>query len=377
MSKISANGQDRKGKCVVAKRTPLYQNHMEHQAKVIDFHGWEMPVQYKSIVQEHHAVRTGCGVFDVSHMGEFLVEGTQALEFVQYLVTNDVRRLQPGHALYTLMTDDHGGTIDDLLVYQLDDNRLMLVVNAGNIGQDLTWVQQHAVDFDVTVNDISDDVALIAVQGPVAQEMLQTFTDFPLEHLKSFTFQNIEVLSKKAMVSRTGYTGEDGFEVYLPSADAPALFEALLGAGATPCGLGARDTLRLEARLPLYGNELSPHVTPLEAGLSFFVKLDNDEFVGKSALVAQKEAGVQRKLIGITMDEKAIPRSGYAVWSDGQKVGEVTSGTLSPTLQKPIGLALIEAKLAQVGQALEVEIRGKRHPAHVVKSPFYKRAPSQ
>lgn len=360
----------------MAKRTPLYQNHLAHRAKVIDFHGWEMPVQYASIVQEHHAVRTKCGVFDVSHMGEFLVEGQQALEFVQYLVTNDVGRLHEGHAMYTLMTNEHGGTVDDLLVYQMDPNRFLLVVNAGNIPGDLEWVQNHVSEFDVRVTDISDDVALIAVQGPEARATLQSLTEVALDELKPFTFQKADVLSNRAMVSRTGYTGEDGFEIYLPAAQAPAVFDALVEAGATPAGLGARDTLRLEAKLPLYGNELSQNITPLEAGLGMFVKLDKVSFIGKSALSAQKEAGLQRRIVGISMDEKAIPRSGYAVWVGDERIGEVTSGTMSPTLQKPIALALLNAKYAQVGEAIQVEIRGRRHPAHVIKTPFYKRSQS-
>ncbi|WAH38989.1 glycine cleavage system aminomethyltransferase GcvT [Alicyclobacillus dauci] len=355
------------------KRTPLYHQHLAAKAKVIDFHGWEMPVQYQSIVQEHHAVRTNVGLFDVSHMGEFLVEGQEAEALVQFIVTNDVARLREGGALYTLMTDENGGTVDDLLVYKLAADRFLLVVNAGNIDSDFEWVKEHANDFDVSVSDISEKVALLAVQGPNAERVLQPLTDDPLGELKPFSFYVGEVLEKKAIISRTGYTGEDGFELYVQADDAPLLFESLLKSGAVPCGLGARDTLRLEAKLALYGNELSRGVTPYEAGLGMFVKLDKGPFVGRDALYKQKEQGVANKLVGIQMDDRSIPRSGYDVIVEGNVVGRVTSGTMSPTLSVAIGLARIDVQFAQVGQTIEIDIRGRRHPAHVVPTPFYKR----
>ncbi|MFD1675015.1 glycine cleavage system aminomethyltransferase GcvT [Alicyclobacillus fodiniaquatilis] len=358
---------------MAAKRTPLYDVHVSSQAKVIDFHGWEMPVQYQGIVHEHHAVRKNVGVFDVSHMGEFLVEGPDAEAFIQHMVTNDVTRLSDGRALYTLMTDEHGKTLDDLLVYKLEPHRFMLVVNAGNIQADYEWIAEHQGHFDVKLSDISAEVALIALQGPDATRVLQAFTPLPLDELKPFSFSISQVSQKKALISRTGYTGEDGFELYVSAADAAHIFKLLLDAGVTPCGLGARDTLRLEAKLALYGNELSRDVTPYEAGLGMFVKLKKGDFIGRDALAAQKEQGVKRKLVGFRMDDKAIARHGYEVLVGDDVVGTVTSGTLSPTLQFPLGLALIDATRAEVGQQLEIDIRGKRHPAHVIPTPFYKR----
>ncbi|GMA60603.1 glycine cleavage system aminomethyltransferase GcvT [Alicyclobacillus fastidiosus] len=356
-----------------AKRTPLYDLHLAKQAKVIDFHGWEMPVQYQSIVQEHQSVRRDVGVFDVSHMGEFLVTGSDSKQFVQYLVTNDVERLADGQALYTLLTDDNGGIIDDLLVYRLAEERWLLVVNAGNIDVDYAWVTSHTGEFAVKVDNISDDVALIALQGPRAQALLAQNTDVALDELRPFTFAKGEVVGQPALVSRTGYTGEDGFELYVRANDAAAIYEALIQLGAVPCGLGARDTLRLEAKLPLYGNELSREVTPYEAGLGMFVKLDKGDFIGRAALVRQKEVGVSKKLVGIQTEDRAIPRTGYKVFVGDEEVGVVTSGTMSPTLQVPIGLVLVDARYAALDQMVDVEIRGRRHPARVVKTPFYKR----
>ncbi|MFB5191129.1 glycine cleavage system aminomethyltransferase GcvT [Alicyclobacillus fastidiosus] len=356
-----------------AKRTPLYDLHLAKQAKVIDFHGWEMPVQYQSIVHEHQSVRRDVGVFDVSHMGEFLVTGAESKQFVQYLVTNDVERLADGQALYTLLTDDNGGIIDDLLVYRLAEERWLLVVNAGNIDVDYEWVTSHTGEYAVQVENISDDVALVALQGPRAEALLAQNTNVLVQELRPFTFVRGEVVGKPALVSRTGYTGEDGFELYVRAQDAAAIYDALLQQGAVPCGLGARDTLRLEAKLALYGNELSRDVTPYEAGLGMFVKLDKGDFIGRAALLRQKEAGVRKKLVGIQTEGRAIPRTGYKVFVGDEEVGVVTSGTMSPTLQVPIGLVLMDARYAALDQEVEVEIRGRRHPARVVKTPFYKR----
>jgi aminomethyltransferase len=356
-----------------AKRTPLYDSHVTHGAKVIDFHGWEMPVQYQGIVREHNAVRNDVGVFDVSHMGEFLVEGPESEKLVQYLVTNDITRLVAGKALYTLMVNEEGGTIDDLLVYKLGEQRFLLVVNAGNIERDFEWVQEHAKSFQVSLSNISDKVALIALQGPRAVELLAPITGSSIPELAPFTFTVTKVLSHKAMVSRTGYTGEDGFEIYVSSAAARQIFDDLVLKGATPCGLGARDTLRLEAKLALYGNELSETVSPYEAGLGMFVKLNKGDFIGREALKAQQEHGVARKIVGIAMQDRSIPRSGYRVFVGDEQIGEVTSGTMSVTLQTSIGLVLIDSRYVLVDQHVEVEIRGKRHPATVIPTPFYKR----
>lgn len=357
----------------MSKRTPLYDNHVRLGAKVIDFHGWEMPVQYQGIVKEHHIVRTDVGIFDVSHMGEIKVSGPDAKAFIQHLVTNDVNRLEGDEAMYTLMTDDSGGIIDDLLVYHLGSDSYWLVVNAGNIETDFEWIKNHRGDFDVEIENQSDDIALIALQGPKALNLLEQLSGIQLADIRPFTFVRGSLGDKQMLISRTGYTGEDGFEVYVQNEAASWVFDALIELGAVPCGLGARDTLRLEARLPLYGNDLSRDMTPLEAGLGMFVKLNKGPFIGREALMKQKEEGVPRKLVGIECAQRGIPRSGYPVLHGERQIGEVTSGTMSPTLQKPIALALVDVEYSQIGESLEIDIRGRRHPAVVVRTPFYKR----
>lgn len=361
------------------KKTPLHSIYAEFGAKTVEFGGWDMPVQYSSILQEHEAVRTRAGLFDVSHMGEFEVTGPQARAFVQYMITNDVSKLEPGMALYSPMTYEHGGSVDDLLVYCFDEHHFDLVVNAGNIDKDFAWLSEHAGKFDVSLRDKSDDIALLAVQGPAAVEIVQSLTDDDVRSLKSFRFLQTQLAGADCVVSRTGYTGEDGFEIYAPAAAAEALWRTILQAGEPygilPCGLGCRDTLRLEARLPLYGHELTEDISPLEAGLGMFVKLEGDDFIGRDALRAQKEAGISRKLVGIQLLDRGIPRGGYEVFSeDGRQVGVLTSGTMSPTLKLPVGLALVETPLAAVGTRLFVDIRGKKLAAEVIKTPFYKRA---
>ncbi|ACV58812.1 glycine cleavage system aminomethyltransferase GcvT [Alicyclobacillus acidocaldarius] len=356
----------------MGKRTPLYDLHLRFGARMVEFSGWEMPVQYTSILDEHRAVRTDVGMFDVSHMGEIEVSGPDSFSFLQHLLTNDLARLRPGRALYTLMTDDRGGTLDDLLVYQLGDDRFWLVVNAANREADVAWLRDHIEGAGVTVTDRSDDVALLAVQGPRAADRLEQL-GLLVGSLRPFSFTSARFQEGEIMVSRTGYTGEDGFELYTDGETARKLFEALQALGVTPCGLGARDTLRLEACLPLYGQELRRDVTPLEASLAPFVKFDKGDFIGREALLSQAEAGPSRRLVGVEMADRAIPRTGYAVFRGEQRVGEITSGTLSPTLERPIGLALVNASAAAVGETLEVEIRGKRHVARVVPIPFYRR----
>lgn len=361
------------------KRTPLYPVYAKLGAKPIDFGGWELPVQYAAgIHREHEAVRTRAGLFDVSHMGEFMVEGSGAAQFLQRMTTNDVHRLETNQAHYSLMCYPDGGVVDDLLVYKLAADRFMLVVNAANIGKDWDWLNEHAGD-DVTLRDISDETALIAIQGPAAERILAPLTDAPVAALKPFRFvPDARIGEAVALISRTGYTGEDGFELYVNRDDAIGVWERLLEAGSdaglVPAGLGARDTLRFEARLPLYGQELSEHISPLEAGLGAFVKLDKGEFIGREALARQKSEGVRRKLVGIEMIDRGIPRTHYPVFAlDGTRIGEVTSGTQSPTLKRNVGLALIDAAHASVGTELLVDIRGKRLKAKVVPTPFYKR----
>jgi aminomethyltransferase len=359
------------------KKTPLYPVYAKYGAKTIDFGGWDLPVQFTSIQQEHHAVRTQAGLFDVSHMGEFLVTGTEAANFLQYMTTNNIADLEPGQAHYTFMCYTDGGVVDDLLVYRKSADEFMLVVNASNREKDWEWLQKHA-EGDVQLSDISDETALIALQGPRAVELLKRVTDAPVEALKGFRFlADIEVCGLPALVSRTGYTGEDGFELYLASEDAPELWERLLEVGEpeglTAAGLGARDTLRFEAKLPLYGQELSAQITPIEAGLGFFVKTDKGDFLGREVLAEQKSSGAPRKLVGIEMIDRGIPRSHYPVYADNNLIGEVTTGTQSPTFKTNVGLVLINKEYAAMDQEVEVEIRGKRLKAKVVKTPFYKK----
>ncbi|MEK5038739.1 glycine cleavage system aminomethyltransferase GcvT [Sporosarcina sp. FSL K6-3457] len=360
------------------KRTALFDSYAEYGGKTIDFGGWELPVQFSSIKNEHEAVRTKAGLFDVSHMGEVFVSGTGALAYLQKLVTNDVSKLVDGQAQYTAMCYEDGGTIDDLLIYKRGDNDYLLVVNASNIDKDVEWMKSHATA-DVTIEDKSSDFGLLALQGPVAQEVLQKLTDEPLADIKFFRFkENVNVAGHSVLVSRTGYTGENGFEIYgSPEAIValwPAILEAGEAEGVIPAGLGARDTLRFEAGLPLYGQELSKDISPLETGLGFVVKLNKEEdFLGKAALTAQKDNGVPRKLIGLEMIDKGIPRTGYKVFLGEAEIGEVTTGTQSPTLKKNIGFALLNSEHTAEGTEVEVEIRNKRLKAVIIATPFYKR----
>ncbi len=360
------------------KRTPLFELYKEYGGKTIDFGGWDLPVQFSSIKKEHKAVRTAAGLFDVSHMGEIEVSGNDSLPFLQKLMTNDVSLLTPGRALYTAMCYPDGGTVDDLLVYQKGASRYLLVVNASNIEKDLKWMEEHAAG-DVRIDNQSDEIALLALQGPKAEAILKTLTSANLSALKPFAFiDDADISGCKALISRTGYTGEDGFEIYCRADDAVYIWKEIMGAGEVyeliPCGLGARDTLRFEAKLPLYGQELTRDITPIEAGIGFAVKHKKEsDFFGKSVLSEQKENGAKRKLVGLEMIEKGIPRHGYEVFHDGNSVGKVTTGTQSPTLGKNVGLALVAAKASEIGTIVEVEIRKKLVQAKVVKTPFYKR----
>ncbi|MCI3922331.1 glycine cleavage system aminomethyltransferase GcvT [Paenibacillus sp. TRM 82003] len=371
---------------MTAKRTPLYGSYAAHGAKTIDFGGWELPVRFEGILKEHEAVRERVGLFDVSHMGEFVVEGASALSLLQRLMTNDVSKLDVGAAMYTLMCTPEGGTVDDLLVYRLGERRYMTVVNAANIEKDFEWLTRWIEDDEaetVAVSDVSAETALLALQGPAALATLSAALGDgggDVSSLRPFRFAaDASIAGASVMVSRTGYTGEDGFELYVPASDAEAVWQALLDAGRphgiVPVGLGARDTLRFEARLPLYGQELSESISPIEAGLGNFVKLDKGFFLGREALAAQKEAGPPRRLVGIELRERGIPRSRCDVYApDGTRIGEVTTGTQSPTLKRNLGLALVDAAFAAIGTELIVDIRGKRLPAVVVKTPFYKRS---
>jgi aminomethyltransferase len=356
------------------KRTPLYNVHAALGAKIVPFAGFEMPVQYPTgITAEHKAVREKAGLFDVSHMGEFIVRGPQAVEFVNHVTTNDVAALQPGQAQYSTILRENGTIVDDCLVYRADD-RLLMVVNGSNIDKDFAHISRFVKDFDATLDDISDKVALLALQGPDAARILQQHTETDLSPIKYYEFTTGTVAGvEKVYISRTGYTGEDGFELYFPSEHAEKIWNALTGSGeVTPAGLGARDSLRLEMGMALYGNDLDDTTTPLEASLGWLVKMKKGDFVGRDALVAQKEQGLKRKLVGFTTAERSFPRHGYPVFAKGNPSGEVRSGTMSPTLGIPIGTAYVPPDSAAEGSPLEIEIRGKRIPATVQKMPFYK-----
>jgi aminomethyltransferase len=360
------------------KRTPLYEVYKNYGAKTIDFGGWDLPVQFSSIKAEHEAVRHHAGLFDVSHMGEVEVLGEGSLAFLQKIATNDVSLLKDGSAQYTAMCYEDGGTVDDLLIYKKADNNYLLVINASNIEKDVEWLCSHVFG-DVTVRNISNEMAQLALQGPLAEKILQRLTDTDLSEIKFFKFKDaVKVAGVNSLVSRTGYTGEDGFEIYCASEDAKLLWEKILEAGkedgVLPCGLGARDTLRFEANLPLYGQELSKDITPIEAGIGFAVKPNKEaDFIGKAVLKEQKEKGPERKLVGIELIDKGIPRHGYEVFVDGEQIGFVTTGTQSPTLKKNIGVALLKANFTDLGTEVEVQIRKKRLKAVVVATPFYKR----
>ena len=363
----------------VLKRTPLFDEYAKYGGKTIDFGGWELPVQFSSIKEEHDAVRNRAGLFDVSHMGEIFVEGPDALPYLQKMLTNDVSKIAVGGAQYSALCYETGGVVDDLLTYRLEDNRYLLCVNAANIEKDFNWLQQH-VEGDVTLTNASTDYAQIALPGPLSEEVLQTLTDTDLTTIKYFKFQDqVTVGGHIVLVSRSGYTGEDGFEIYGSPEAIKDLWNNILEAGkdkgVVAAGLGARDTLRFEACLPLYGQELSKDISPLEAGIGFAVKLAKDpQFIGQQALIEQKENGLPRKSVGIEMIDKGIPRHGYKVFKDGQEIGEVTTGTQSPMTKRNIGLALIDAKFAEIGINVEIEIRSKLVKAVVVETPFYKRS---
>lgn len=360
------------------KRTPLYDEYAKYGAKTIDFGGWELPVQFSSIKEEHDAVRKRAGLFDVSHMGEIIVEGKDSLSFLQTLCSNDISKIPVGGAQYNVMCYEHGGVVDDLIVYHLEDQQYLLVVNAANIEKDFEWLKKHAKG-DVNITNKSDEYAMIALQGPLSEKILQKLTDVHLSEIKPFQFKSsVDIGDYSVLLSRSGYTGEDGFELYGEPEAIVALWNRLLEVGKEdgliPCGLGARDTLRFEACLPLYGQELSEDISPLEAGIGFAVKLQKEsDFIGKSALVKQKEQGLSRKLVGIEMIEKGIPRHGYKVFKGDQEIGVVTTGTQVPSTKRNLGLALLDIKYTEIGTEVDVEIRNKKVKAQVVPKPFYKR----
>ncbi|WP_407268367.1 glycine cleavage system aminomethyltransferase GcvT [Radiobacillus sp. PE A8.2] len=363
-----------------AKRTPLFDEYQKHGAKTIDFGGWEMPVQFSGIKKEHAATRTAVGLFDVSHMGEIVVEGPNSLAFLQKMLTNDVSKLVPKKAQYTMMCYPNGGTVDDLIVYQLEAQKYLLVVNAANTEKDFEWIVEHK-ESGVSITNCSDQYVQLAVQGPKAEQVLQKLTKTDLATIGFFRFETpvyFANIDSEAIVARTGYTGEDGFEIYIDASVGSLLWQQLLEVGQEegiePIGLGARDTLRFEANLALYGQELSATITPIEVGLGFAVKTDKQaDFIGKEVLKQQKQAGTKLKLVGIEMIDKGIPRHDYPVFFGEQQIGVVTSGTQSPTLGKNVGLALVNTEHSQLGTELHVQVRNKKLKAQVVATPFYKR----
>ncbi len=357
------------------KKTPLYEKHLELNGKIIDFGGWELPVEYSSILAEHEAVRTKAGLFDVSHMGEILVTGKDAEAYVQYIVTNDISTMENNQIYYSLMCYPDGGVVDDLLIYKYNNEKYFLVVNASNTDKDYEWFLKNQKG-DVKIENVSQNYAEVALQGPAAQEILQKLTSKDLNEIKFFYFEDgVSINGINAIVSRNGYTGEDGFEIYVCPEDGAKLWDMILEAGKPlgllPAGLGARDTLRFEVCLPLYGQEISESISPLEAGLGFFVKMNKESFIGKEALAEQKANGLKRKLVGFEMVDRGIARSHYEVFANGNNIGFVTTGSYSPTLKKNIGLALIDAKYATEGNEIEVSIRNKNLKAKIIKKPFY------
>lgn len=349
------------------KRTCLYDKHVALGALISPFGGFDMPIQYSNITDEHQAVRQHCGVFDVSHMGEVLVSGKDAERYVNHIFTNNVEGLAVGKILYGMMCYEDGGVVDDLLVYKMADDRFFLVINAANIDKDWAWIQLQAEGFNVAIDNQSDHYGQLAVQGPEAERIMEETLNLPCSELTFYTFKTMG----DVIVSRTGYTGEDGFEIYATPDFINQCWDKLMAAGVTPCGLGCRDTLRFEVGLPLYGDELSAEITPVMAGLGMFVKLDKEEFVGRDALAKQKAEGTAKKLVGIELQDKAIPRHGYTVMKDGQTIGTVTTGYHTISTDKSVCMALIDSQYAPLGTELEVQIRKKVFPGTVVKKRFY------
>lgn len=354
------------------KTTCLHDDHVKLGALMSPFAGFDMPIQYAGIVEEHNAVRNDVGVFDVSHMGEVLITGPQAQEFVNHIFTNDVRPLPDGGILYGMMLYHNGGTVDDLLVYHRKENEYFLVINAGNIDKDVEWIREQAKEYDVTVSHLSDEYGELAVQGPNAEKTLKEVLGIDVSALSFYTFMDTILDGRDIIVSRTGYTGEDGFEIYAPQDLTVDLWRKLMQAGVQPCGLGCRDTLRFEAGLPLYGDELSADITPVEASLSMFCKLDKPEFIGKEVIERQKAEGVARKCVGLEIQGPAIARHGYEVLDkEGNVVGEITTGYRSITLEKNLAMAMVKTPLNKLGTELDVRVRRKVFPAVVIKKRFY------
>jgi len=357
------------------KETPLKSLHMELGAKMVPFAGWHMPIQYTGVMEEHRCVREKAGIFDVSHMGEIDIKGPGSFDFLQNLLTNDIGKMTDGSVLYSLMCYENGGVVDDLLVYRYSRDRYFLCVNASNADKDFQWASEKAKSFDVEIADISSKTAQLAIQGKNAQALLQTASNVSLDDIQYYHFKEGKIHNAECVISRTGYTGEDGFELYMDSGSADSLARRILDDGKKfglqPVGLGARDTLRLEMGYALYGNEISADSCPLSAGLGWVIKLDKEGgFTGCEALRSRKEKGFERRLAGLKLNARGVPRSHYKVLKDGKEVGSVASGAFSPSLNAGIALCYVSASLAREGEALDIEIRNKAFPAQVVKLPF-------
>lgn len=354
------------------KRTCLYDKHVALGALMSPFAGFDMPIQYSSIIDEHNAVRNACGVFDVSHMGEALVTGPDAEKYVNHIFTNDTNAIEAGQVLYGMMLYPDGGTVDDLLVYKMGGNEFFLVINASNTEKDVEWMKANTEGFDVKVEDVSARYGQLAVQGPEAERVVEEVLGLACKELTFYTSKKVNIDGKEVIVSRTGYTGEDGFEIYCAPELIAEYWDKLIESGrCKPCGLGCRDTLRFEVGLPLYGNELSKDISPVMAGLSMFCKLDKPEFIGKEAVAAQKAEGVSRKVVGIELEGHAVPRHGYNVVCEGNVVGTVTTGYQSISTQKSVCMALVDAAYSKLGTQLEIQIRKKTFPGTIVKKRFY------
>lgn len=357
----------------LGKRTCLYEKHIALNAQMVSFGGFEMPIQYSNIIEEHNAVRNKCGMFDVSHMGEILISGPDAENFVQYLFTNDITDAPIGKIYYGMFLYEHGGTVDDLLVYKMKDDEFLLVVNAANIEKDYNWIMKNVGDFNVKVNNESDSYGQIAIQGPQSEKIVKEILDIECQELLFYTFKTHSTGNETIIISRTGYTGEDGFEIYGSHHYIQNAWDKLIESNhVTPCGLGCRDTLRFEVGLPLYGDELTDDISPLEAGLGMFVKADKmAHFIGKDAILKQKENGVCRKLVGIELSSRAIPRHGYEVIESDRVVGVVTTGYSSISTGKSVCMALVETGSSAIGNAVQVRIHKKLHEGTITKKRFY------
>lgn len=354
------------------KRTCLYERHLKQNAKMTSFGGFEMPLVYSSIIKEHEAVRNSCGIFDVSHMGEIIVAGKDAEKFVQYIFTNDISAAVVGKIFYGFMLYPNGGVVDDLLVYKLAADEILLVVNAANIDKDFTWICNQSKDFQVEIINKSENYGQIAIQGPLSEQIIEQELKISCSELSFYTFKFVAFNESDVLISRTGYTGEDGFEIYAEPSVIQRIWDTLIVSKTVqPCGLGARDTLRFEVGLPLYGNELSEQISPIEAGLSIFVKLEKGNFIGKEAVKRQKDEGALRKVVGIELEDKAIPRHGYDVYHNNKIVGHVTTGYSSISTGKSVCMALIDRQFAKANEVLQISIHRKLHEGIVVSKKFY------